>query len=492
MPEQRSPAPEERPRDAQPTPEAAHLPQADEALRFHDAVVEWLDLTREFKEETGRGWGLERQKSAQEKPAKTLKDHRRAIAEGRVDELLLSFTQQTEAAKSDVALARVSALETRLHQLDKKIAEFKKRPELRPEVRLRFKEELRFQQVGKELDSLEVFEDQLDRREFELLKTRKGKLGSVDRKMLTDSAALHEAIANRRSALEIDPQTAPAVRRHELDRYRDGLSKDRFAKTPSRKKYFELIRRLWEEGKNVFLTGPTGTGKTELFVHLAKKLYGEPPEIIRGSERTGAPEIFGKTMLKASGGITPEKIAQLSSEVEVAFKDWKKQNPLATTEEEDRAHDRLLQLTAASIGVATETFFQPGRYTAAIDKGRPLIFDEFNLLEPKTRLQLKELYNRKPGDSVTVQEDTGKPHKIQEGFGFGATANIKSEKHKERFELDPAESRVFEMRRVDYLPKEELYDLMLAKLSDKRGGVRLNIRDAHLTLQHLAEAAEMI
>ena len=122
----------------------------------------------------------------------------------------------------------------------------------------------------------------------------------------------------------------------------------------------------------------------------------------------------------------------------------------------------------------------------------PLIFDEFNLLDPKVRLALKELYNRKAGDSIVIQEDTGHKHIIQEGFFFGATANIKSERHKERFELDAAESRVFDMRRVDYLPKEELYDLCLAKLMDKRGGVRISREDAADTLKHFAEAAETI
>ncbi|KKU12286.1 MAG: hypothetical protein UX17_C0052G0001, partial [Parcubacteria group bacterium GW2011_GWC2_45_7] len=307
----------------------------DDAVRFHDAVTEWLDLSRELEQETrqpktetseekpGRIWGLERREPKQAVPKATLQDKINAISVGQVGDLLPRAT----AEKSKVRDERILTLEARLAELDREIARYKDRPDLRPEVRAEFKKERRFQQVGRELDNLETYEDELDRREFELLKTRKGKLGSTDRTILQNSAALHETIQNRVTALETGPETALAARLHELARYRDGLVRDRFAETPSRKKYLEMIRRLWEEGKNVFLTGATGTGKTELFIYLAKKLYGQPPEIIRGSERTGAPEIFGKTLLRA----TPEG--------------------------------------------GTETYFQPGRYTAAIDAGRPLIFD---------------------------------------------------------------------------------------------------------------------
>ena len=71
-------------------------------------------------------------------------------------------------------------------------------------------------------------------------------------------------------------------------------------------------------------------------------------------------------------------------------------------------------------------------------------FDEFNQLPINIRFALKELYNRKAGDTVIIQEDTGKPHIIKKGFAWAATANIKSDKHKERFELDGAESRIFQ------------------------------------------------
>ena len=405
-----------------------------EALRFHDAVAEWLDLTHELNDLTKGNWKEVRTKS-ETQIGLSRADRLKLIAQGKAVDLM--------AAAPKVEDVRLAKLKGRLRELDAEIAAFRESEDLRLEVSEMFRRGRAQEAVGRELDALETVADQGTKAEFDLLKRTHGKIGEPDRALLTELAEEQVVLDARRTEIENCAETALAARLHELRDYQTGLATERFAETPSRRVLLDKIRRHWEEGKNVLLTGPTGTGKTELLVHEGQKLHGAPPEIVRCSDRTGPAEIFGKSLLRASGG-------------------------------------------------ATETYYQPGRYVSAIDSGRPVVFDEFNLLEPKSRLQLKELYNRKPGDTVVIQEDTGKPHRIQEGFGFAATANIKGEKHKERFELDPAETRVFEQVKVDYLPKEEMYDLALAKLMDKRGGVRLSAGDAGETLKHLAEAAEMI
>jgi hypothetical protein len=48
-----------------------------------------------------------------------------------------------------------------------------------------------------------------------------------------------------------------------------------------------------------------------------------------------------------------------------------------------------------------------------------------------------------------------------------ATANIKSEKHPDRQDVDPAIVRLFDNQEVTYLPKEETYDVALAYLMEK-------------------------
>lgn len=242
------------------------------------------------------------------------------------------------------------------------------------------------------------------------------------------------------------PETARAARIGELLSYRDELLENHYAMTPSRKELADQIRSLWARGQAVMLTGSTGTGKTELFSYLTKQLYGKPlSRLIRSTQNVTPAEIFGKMGLRA----TPEG--------------------------------------------GTETFFQPGVYTDAIDNGMPFIIDEINMLETKIRFGLKELYNRIAGQSVALQEDSGKAHVIQEGFVIGATANVKGEKHKERFELDAAETRVFAAgtRKVDFMPKAEVYDLILAILMNDRSEIRMAREDATETLMRLLEVTEL-
>ncbi len=305
------------------------------------------------------------------------------------------------------------------------------------------KESEAFKQTSAILDELEKEEENLGREQFDLIRSRRGIMTEIDREAAEEIAEAKREIQKKKKQIAGNPETIVFARMRELLKYQEGL-KVGFAETPSRKVVEEWVEEKWRDGKATLLEGPTGTGKTELLNHLTRKLYGQNPEIVRSTERTGPSEIFGRVLLKANeaGG--------------------------------------------------TETYFQPGRVLSAMDKGLPVVFDEFNQLQTNTRFQLKELYNRRAGDEVVIQEDTGRAHRIKEGFVFAATANLKSEKYKERFELDGAESRVFSMKRVEYMPKEELYDVLLASLMGKDGQAPISRSEANITLKNFTDAVEEI
>ena len=413
---------------------------------LHEVFKKRRELRKEFKDTVGKPWAEGKEDSVPASAeAMGLAAMREAIARGEI----IPAVQEAGDAKTE----RVSHLTHTLRDLDKEAADFKPehrgaledvaRPDHRTEARDRGFER-RYENVSEELSRLRVVHDEMDRKEFALLRERRSKLSAVDLDLIKQYQGVRDAVTLREARLRTDPETFAPARAFELRSYREELGKERYAVTPSRRAYEDDIQRLWEEGKSVMATGPTGTGKTEMLIHLSKRLYGENPEVLRSTERTGPSEIFGKPLLRA----TPEG--------------------------------------------GTETYFQPGRYTSAVDRDVPFIADEFNMLDTKARFQFKELYNRKAGDSVVIQEDSGHPHRIGNKFAFAATANLKSEKYKERFELDPAESRVFEMRRIDYLPKDELYDLCIATLMDAKGRVHASRADATETIKHLADATEQV
>lgn len=427
-------------------PAREHQPPQERGLKaanFYDTVNEWLDLNESLKKLTAqspenkgraRGWGGLRGEAVAED---TAADMVSAIASGRAADLL---TPREPAKKQE---ARVTAIKKQLATLDTRIQAYKKAGKFSDEVRAEFAFARTVKQVGEEMQALHTLRDQTDRHAFDIVRERRHRLGAEDALLLQESDRIRQALDQRDRQLELSAETGDAARLNTLLTYRAQLA-NRFAETPSRKKYIEEIRALWEQGKNVFLSGSTGTGKTEMLIHLGNTLYDTPPQVVACEEQTGPAEIFGKMLLRATkdGG--------------------------------------------------TETYFQPGRYTAAIDEGVPVVFDEFNTLDPKMRIGLKAYYNRKPGDTVIIQQDTGKKHTIKYGFGFAATANIKSTKHGERFELDAAETRVFDFRTIEYQPKNEVYDLCIAKLLDDRGGLRLPKKHAGETLKQLVLAAEMV
>ncbi|MBI2523675.1 AAA family ATPase [Candidatus Peregrinibacteria bacterium] len=209
---------------------------------------------------------------------------------------------------------------------------------------------------------------------------------------LREQSRLQEEIDQ---ALREDATLALAWRSWQLREYRRQFRKDRFVETPSRTVLLDRLSALLADERKVLLTGPTGTGKTELSKHAMRAFSGEP-EVLSGHQGLTSYDVYGK--------------------------------PILTTSPDG----------------ATISSFHLGAFPRAASNGRGLIIDEIDLIPTQTLLRHKADWNLRSGGTLKIQEDASTTLPIQKGFGVIATANIKGAKHKERESLDPAVTRLFE------------------------------------------------
>lgn len=443
-----------------PQPESKNNPESRD---FHSVHKERKKLREKFRDVAGMSWNK----------AKKLES---VPAEGNIETLIRAIKNGEAGQIKGIEIDdNHTLLASRLNELDRTSSEFSS--ENVSEVREARRIELSFEKISLELNQLSEFEEELTRREYEISRESHGGMSSVDKKSYEQIFSLKSTIKERKLAIISNPETAQAYRMWELRKYQKELAEG-FAVTPSRKEMMDWVQARWERNQRVLLEGHTGTGKTELLRVLHKILYGENPEVLRSSERVGPSEIMGKILLRPSKGADVEKAKKIFEEAEQLRDEWRTENPDASKKEENLVFKTFIDILSRQSDIVTETYFQEGVYTRAIDRGVALLIDEMNRLSHDARLSLKELYNRKPGDPVTIQEDSGREHIIQEGFAIGATANLKSEKHKERFELDNAESRVFKMKELDYMPAGELFDLCRAQLMDAEGSAPISKEEA--------------
>ena len=264
-----------------------------------------------------------------------------------------------------------------------------------------------------------------------------------ERRIIDENSQVIQAINERVSKLKEDPEVFDLARIRQLEEYQRGLKTDRFAETPSREKYIDSVRLNWAQGKKVLLTGPTGGGKTELLLHASRSLFDAEAEKLTGHELMTNYEVYGKT----KGGVQEGKISLM---------------------------------------------FGAAPFIRSLERNVPFVFDEINVVPNKILMRLKTDLNARVGTKITVQEDGDKEVIVGDRFALGATENVKSEKHADREKLDPSLVRMFESMAIDYFPPDELYDIMLASIMDVRGGVKLSVKDASLTLKSLCDATEWV
>ncbi len=233
---------------------------------------------------------------------------------------------------------------------------------------------------------------------------------------------------------------------YELIGYRKDLFQEgHIAHTETVEKYLKEIGARMIHGKPMFLHGPTGTGKTSLARYAAEHFTGKRAEMVYCTPQTRESHIWGKTGIRAKG----EK-------------------------------------------GAIETVDIYGPLSRAAMEGKTVIFDEFTALPKDIMVFIKGVANAKVGDSINIPGNGDV--RIEPGFQMIFTANLKSEKNPERQDLPPEIAREFEQNNLEilYTPKNEAYDIMLARLMDKQGSIQLSDYDLETTLPKFCEAMEEI
>lgn len=304
------------------------------------------------------------------------------------------------------------------------------------------------EEIGPAFGEISNLEEKLaDLRDFEMRRLREMQSDPHAQKahenlLKTIQSEKRDLENNLQTLEEKNPRAARAV---ELVQYRRGLHLEgHIASTPSVQANLQKIGTRMITGKPVFLHGPTGTGKTSLGRFAARHFTGQDAEMVYCNPQTREANIWGKT------GIRPTENG----------------------------------------GIQTVDIFGP--LAKAMQEGKTVFFDEFTALPKEQMVFTKGIFNAKPGDMVNVVGN-GRV-KIAPGFQMGFSANLKSDKNPERQELPPEIAREFEQNNleIDYTPKAEAYDIMLARLMNPDGSLDMSWHDLNVTLPKLCEALEEI
>ena len=303
-----------------------------------------------------------------------------------------------------------------------------------------------FREISETSDKLENLRDFEMQRMFEVKSDPYAKRAHQS---LLDTAR-KERLGLESKLVKLSQENPVAARSRELVADAEGLRREgHIAPTASVKETLDKIGRNMQIGKPMFLHGPTGTGKTSLARYAAEHFTGQSAEMVYCNPQTRESSVWGKTGIRPAAG------------------------------------------EAGRTG-AIETVDIFGPLAKAMIEGKAVVFDEFSALPREQMVFIKGIFNARPGDEVNIVGN-GKV-KIVQGFQMIFTANLKSEKNPERQELPPEIAREFEQNniKIGYQPKDEAYDIMLARLMKPDGSVDASWHDLYETMPKLCEAMEEI
>ncbi|MDQ1274498.1 MAG: hypothetical protein QG610_69, partial [Euryarchaeota archaeon] len=293
---------------------------------------------------------------------------------------------------------------------------------------------LRAQELKQSEDQIDI---SLNRAHLEITQGLPGSEEYFD-DLLKDQSKVKEEIKNLEDTNYIEMRSA------QLLSLREDLEKEgHIARVDSTKKDISFINEALLTGNPVFLHGPTGTGKTSLARFSAKELTGHKPYMIYCNPQTKESNIFGRQSIDVENG-------------------------------------------------ASKTYFDLGPLAKAMKDGKVCIFDEFSSLPKEQMSMIKGLLNHKVGDDVDIPGNGFV--RIKQGFQIIYTANLKSDKNKERNDLPPevANESAILNKEIKCQSPEEGYDIFLTRIMNDKGEASFSKYDLEDTIPSFLNAMKDI
>lgn len=250
------------------------------------------------------------------------------------------------------------------------------------------------------------------------------------------------------------------------------------------------VTALALSGRPILLHGPPGTGKTEIAMHVAEHLptaeafrkdeegkrkyegviTGEadktiqPFGIISASKQTDISEFTGHQVLRLKQ-VEERKRKEFLAYVDTEYTVWEESNKEASDIMKAAQKSIIADAYTMTQGQGMETQFWLGPMYECMEKGIPFIVDEVNAMPPEVIIKINHMMTRRPGDIVSVQEDSGKKITIKKGFCFIFTGNI-GEEYEDTHELQQSfVNRIGDgMIEVPYMPADEIQEIAMLEL----------------------------
>jgi hypothetical protein len=367
--------------------------------------------------------------------------------------------EQLQAKGEDAVVAHFEALERDpeiaefqedvLAEQESRIQELKSRPEVvaaheriveaaKPHVG----QAITYEHLRREKDAVEVSLQKV-RSLFEKI----GRAANpLETRKLTQLEERQKELETELKELELTPEAVDMLRRLETRRLQKDLERYSFGETESRT---ELIRDMLPDllqGAPALFQGETGSGKSQLGKYISERYLDHKVTPVSMHEQVKESQIMGRTVMKEG---------------------------------------------------ATEYVYS--EIIKSMKEGRPVILDEINFMTHEMQGIFNEMYQLRVGDTWT-HPITGEKIKVKEGFVIIATANLKSSRYKQRYELDVATLRRFiggagarEIHYLDIGKKDkdgkliapETLKILGAVLADRRGNIPWSEEEAPQKLDEL-------